>query len=162
LLENKTKYVRPFSTKLRQGVFSVIGKKIIGSSVLDLFAGSGMCGIDALSRGARSDCMVDNNYEVIKNLYSEARKRDITNYIKIYYNNISRAMQKLHSVKKYYDIIFIDPPYNIRLQRDFWVSLKKILCSDFIIIYRTNHLDTLSNINCKNSLSKNIFFISNI
>jgi 16S rRNA (guanine(966)-N(2))-methyltransferase RsmD len=160
-MNNKHKYVRPFSEKLRKGIFSTIGKSIIDSNVLDLFAGSGMCSIDALYKGAKSACLVDNNYRTIRNLYLEVKKRNIGNNVTIYNGNVSKIISKLCVLKAYYNIVFIDPPYNIVLQRNFWKSLQTILSSTYIIIYRTNHPIKSFYFSKHIKLFKNIYYISN-
>ena len=132
---NRLKYVRPFSTKLRQVIFSAIGEDIIGSNILELFAGSGKHSVNALIKGARHACLVDNNYSVIRKLYSRVNKDDIRDYTKIYNGNIGKVLYSLYKLKRFYDIVFIDPPYNMRLPKTFWLSLERVLCDNDIIMF---------------------------
>ncbi|MBR6983658.1 MAG: 16S rRNA (guanine(966)-N(2))-methyltransferase RsmD [Ruminococcus sp.] len=100
--------VRPTSDKVKEGIFSAIQFRVEGSYVLDLFAGSGQMGIEALSRGAERAVFVDNSLRSIRcvneNLRntklewrSEVINRDSYDYIKL--------------TAKKFDIIILDPPY---------------------------------------------------
>jgi len=126
---------------LRENIFSIIDYKIKGSSILDIFAGSGVCCIESLHKGARKASMIEINKDIAKKLYNTAHKKKVINYIKIYSGNVSKMIVKLHDLGNYYDIIFVDPPYNIRLKREFWKRLNTILCRDYTIIYRSNVYD---------------------
>lgn len=99
---------RPTGGKVKEGIFSSIQFLIEGADVLDLFAGSGQLGIEALSRGAKSCVFVDNGKEPqrciqanIKNCGFEDRARLKTGDAVSY---LSGAMER-------FDIAFMDPPY---------------------------------------------------
>ncbi|MCQ2490903.1 MAG: 16S rRNA (guanine(966)-N(2))-methyltransferase RsmD [Ruminococcus sp.] len=100
--------VRPTSDKVKEGIFSSIQFELDGADVLDLFAGSGQMGIEALSRGAAHAVFVDSSAKSVKcvneNLKStkldrlaEVITRDSYDYIKLTSQN--------------FDIIILDPPY---------------------------------------------------
>ena len=98
------KGIRPTSGLVRESIFDVIGERIVGASFLDLFAGSGAIGLEALSRGARNVVFVEKSRRVVKNL------RDNINGI----NNaeiINMDVMKFSPDSKY-DIVFADPPYD--------------------------------------------------
>lgn len=101
---------KPTMDKVRQGVFSSIGEKVISTEVLDLFAGSGSYGFEALSRGAKMVTFVDNGYEQIKIIKDNARTLGIENS-----SNIVRydVLNFLSENKSKYDLIFVDPPYRL-------------------------------------------------
>ena len=100
--------VRPTSQKVKEGLFSALQFFIPGATMLDLFAGSGQMGIEALSRGASHCVFVDNSREAItvikKNLNSTDlfRKATVAQMDAVRY--IERATSK-------FDFIFADPPY---------------------------------------------------
>ena len=103
--------VRPTAGSARESLFNILGKEISSAKVLDLFAGTGALGIEALSRGAKEAVFVDNNC-----LSERAVRRNITNLsfesrATIYRLEVDKAL-KLFSRKGYrFDIIFMDPPY---------------------------------------------------
>lgn len=100
--------VRPTMDRVKAAIFSSLGEEVIGARVLDLFAGSGGLGIEALSRGAQSALFVEEdrqstvaierNLEKIK-LPGRVRQQDVFQFLK----QASPAAQ--------FDIIFADPPY---------------------------------------------------
>jgi 16S rRNA (guanine(966)-N(2))-methyltransferase RsmD len=158
----KYKYVRPFSIKLRNAIFSSIGSKIIGANILDLFAGSGSCSFDSLSRGARSAFIVDNDRRVMKKIIEKTKKLSLDNYITTDCSNAGKTILYLHNRKVYYDLVFIDPPYNIRLKDDFWHALGGILCSNYIIVYRFGDFSSPLNFKKCFKIDKNICLVFNI
>lgn len=100
--------IRPTSEKVREAVFSIIGDKIVNAAVLDLFAGSGCMGIEALSRGA-SLCVFNEidrkNYKILKENIVQC---GVSDKAKVLNNNYTRALPGL-DIK--FDIVIIDPPY---------------------------------------------------
>lgn len=103
---------RPTGEKVKEAEFSSIQFEIEGRTVLDLFAGSGQLGIEALSRGAKSATFVDSNPEAIKIIKSNLDKTGLS-------KNASAAagdyMQFLTYTKAVFDVVFIDPPYSKEL-----------------------------------------------
>lgn len=101
--------VRPTTEKVKEAVFSAIQFEIEGSRFLDLFAGSGQMGIEALSRGARETIFVDNtrnSIEVIKqNLQSTGLMQNA-----VVLN--SDAYSFLNMTSQPFNIAYLDPPYN--------------------------------------------------
>lgn len=104
---------RPTMDRVKESLFGIIQNSIKGSIVLDLFAGSGSLGIEALSNGAKSCYFVDNNIELIKIIKNNVvGMNDDINIIKSDYKNALK-MFKNGNIK--FDIIFLDPPYKLNL-----------------------------------------------
>jgi 16S rRNA (guanine966-N2)-methyltransferase len=102
--------IRPTADRLRESIFNIIGPRIRGKQVLDLFAGTGAMGIEALSRGAAHAVFIDNHpqaLELIRRNITKVRAGERTTVISW---DIARNLQCLrdHSLS---DIIFMDPPY---------------------------------------------------
>ena len=100
--------VRPTSDKVKEAVFSAVQFDLAGSEILDLFAGSGQLGIEALSRGARSCVFVDSS-----RISVETAKENIT---AAGFRNEAVVMnsdseQYLRMCRQSFDIAFVDPPY---------------------------------------------------
>ena len=101
---------RPTMDRLKESLFAIIQSKINESSCLDLFAGSGSLGIEALSEGAKSCDFIDNNQIAIKIINTNLEN------IKEEYNVINVDYKKyIKETEKKYDIIFLDPPYQNKL-----------------------------------------------
>jgi len=107
----KSVNIRPTQDKVRGAIFNILGN-VAGANVLDLFAGSGACGIEALSRGCRSVTFVDNNSRCLEtvrsNLESLAVNESTYDIIKA---NALSIFPRLEKSGKKFDLIFLDPPY---------------------------------------------------
>lgn len=97
---------RPTMDRVKESLFAMIQNHINGSTVLDLFAGSGALGLEAISNGAKKCYLIDNNQIAIKTIKENSIniKEDI-NIINIDYKKF------LKETKEKFDIIFLDPPY---------------------------------------------------
>ncbi|MDR2812524.1 MAG: RsmD family RNA methyltransferase [Puniceicoccales bacterium] len=104
--------LRPATDYLRQAVFSALGDVIVGANFLDIFAGIGGYGLEALSRGARAGIFVENSHKIAdalqRNLEAVCKSSGIKNESRIW--NVDAL--KLHTDEQF-DLIFIDPPYDL-------------------------------------------------
>lgn len=101
--------VRPTTDRVKEGMFSSIHFDIPGASVLDLFAGSGQLGIEALSRGAAEAFFVDASESSLRIVRENLQKTRLTDYARL---QKMEAEQFIHSCPdERFDIIFLDPPY---------------------------------------------------
>src|SRR5277367_4099754 len=99
--------VRPTGSKVRQALFNIIGKRIENARFLDICAGSGLVGLEAISRGAASLTSVEENKTTAKALTNAAEKLGYKP--KILALDFKKALPLLHGEK--FDLIFADPPY---------------------------------------------------
>jgi 16S rRNA (guanine966-N2)-methyltransferase len=118
---------RPTSDRVREALFATLGD-VRGASVLDLFAGTGALGIEALSRGARGAVFVENDPGAVRALAenlealgierseAEVRRRDVLG-----------VLRSARTGEETYDLVFIDPPY--RPVRDWGPELSTLLPS---------------------------------
>jgi len=99
--------LRPTGNRIRETLFNWLGPNLSGWRVLDLFAGSGVLGFEALSRGAEHVTFVDNSHQAIQALKANALTLgfDALQIVN------SRAEDFLTSYHKTYDLIFLDPPF---------------------------------------------------
>jgi 16S rRNA (guanine(966)-N(2))-methyltransferase RsmD len=100
--------LRPTSAKVRQAIFNIIGDRIIDASFLDLYAGTGAVGIEALSRGAGKTVFVDDNSLRVNVIKEVLEKFGLKNRAKVIKDKASNYIKKSEFV---FDIIFVDPPY---------------------------------------------------
>ena len=103
--------IRPTSNKVREALFNILGGKVPDAAVLDLFAGSGSLGLEALSRGARRAVFVDNDSRCINTIKKNIKKLGIEGDIKVMQLNAAQGIKKLHNNEAKFDLIFMDPPY---------------------------------------------------
>jgi 16S rRNA (guanine(966)-N(2))-methyltransferase RsmD len=113
----KTLNVRPTSARTKEGLFSVLDarKFIRGARVLDLFAGSGNLGIEAISRGADQVLFVDSDRRNTKHIENISAEFDISEQVR----TVTSPVEKfLEGMPLPYDIIFSDPPYDYPLMNE--------------------------------------------
>lgn len=115
--------IRPTQDKVREAIFNIV-RDIEGKSVLELFAGSGAFGIEAISRGARYAAFVDNNFrctQTIKaNLESLGVDESLYDIIK---SNAVSVLPRMEKEEERYDIIFLDPPYHRGFSRKCLINI---------------------------------------
>jgi 16S rRNA (guanine966-N2)-methyltransferase len=108
-------HLRPTSDRLRETLFNVLAPKIQGTNFLDLFAGTGAVGIEALSRGAQDVLFVENHAPTAKIIRQNLDSLEIHKGATVLQMDSHRALEKLKQRQKaadfYYDFIFLDPPY---------------------------------------------------
>ena len=121
------KRTRPTSDFVKENLFNIIGNDVLGAIFLDLFAGSGQIGIEALSRGAGSCVFVDISKSCMDLIEKNLIKTKLKNKAAIIKNDANVAVKKLAGQK--FDIIFMDAPYF----EDFVESvLSEIKCGDVL------------------------------
>lgn len=102
---------RPTSDKIKEAIFHIMGPYFNGGHAIDLFAGSGALGIEAISRGVESVTFIDRSNEAIKTIKKNVKSLHIEDCTFIYRNDAFRALSILSRKNKKFDLIFIDPPY---------------------------------------------------
>ncbi len=100
--------IRPTSDKVKESIFNIIGDKIIDAIFLDLCAGAGGIGVEALSRGAKETVLVENNQRAVKLIKENLLLCNLEKDSKAVSND---AVRFLEDSDKRFDIIFFDPPY---------------------------------------------------
>lgn len=107
-LEVPKTLLRPSTDRLREALFSILAPRIMGARVLDLFAGSGALGIEALSRGAREAHFVESDHRAVATIKANLAKTRLGEPASCRRQDVFAALAGLdHS----FDLIFADPPY---------------------------------------------------
>jgi len=99
--------VRPTPDRLREALFSILAPRIGGAIFVDLYAGTGAVGIEALSRGAERAIFVENNKDAIEVIRLNLKSLGLENRGRVWQGRASHAISKIGTV----DIAFLDPPY---------------------------------------------------
>lgn len=142
---------RPTMDRVKESLFAMIQNNIKDKVVLDLFAGSGALGIEALSEGAKYAYFCDKNKKAIQTIKNNITNINISN-AQIYHKDYKECIKEL-SIKEKMDIIFIDPPYETDFVEQ---SIKLIeeydlLNKNGILVCESNSLDKIvypNNYNC--------------
>ena len=156
---------RPTMDRVKESLFAMIQNRLNDSVVLDLFAGSGSLGIEALSNGAKEAYFVDNNIELINIIKKNTigmndtihiMKSDYVDALNLFKNNIIK-----------FDIVFLDPPYKLNLIQNCLNTIEKydLLSENGIIIceYENEIFNTnLEVYKFKKYGSKNIMILKSV
>lgn len=133
---------RPTPERVREALFSILGP-LEGEQVLDLFAGSGALGIEALSRGAREGTFVDSSAAAVaairRNLQALGLSADVRQQTASTYLRLAR--QQLRQ----YDLVFLDPPYGLAasLGRPISLALAPVLASGARVVAESDRREPL-------------------
>lgn len=120
LLSPKDDRVRPTTDMVKENVFNLLGGDVVDSSFLDLFAGSGAIGIEAISRGAKRVVFVDKDRESME--YVRRNLTLIGENAETMTSNYLSAITKLKGNK--FDIIYVDAPYDMHIIDDVLTAVK--------------------------------------
>lgn len=103
---------RPTADRVKEALFNIIASHVAGARVLDLFAGTGGLGIEALSRGAASACFVEKSPKAAAVLRANVAHTDFQDEARIVAADVFRALPRLAREGELFDLAFIDPPYD--------------------------------------------------
>ncbi len=115
LLTPKGLNVRPTADRVKESVFNIIGGFVIDISVLDLFAGTGNLGLEAISRGAKSVVFVDNDETSVKIIKRNIELTKFSEQATVKKMDAIKIIEKFYNQGQTFDLIFCDPPYNCGL-----------------------------------------------
>lgn len=106
---------RPTSDRVKEAVFSILGDLLPGSNFLDLFAGTGNVGIEALSRGARAAVFVEKDPRAVGAIIQNLRESKLEAGSTVIARDVFRALEELAARENSlsFDIVFLDPPYGM-------------------------------------------------
>jgi 16S rRNA (guanine(966)-N(2))-methyltransferase RsmD len=108
---------RPTTDKVRQALFNILGERTAGSRFLDLFAGSGAVGLEALSRGARSAVFVEGARPALEALRMNLRALEAEERGRVLPLDWRAALKRLQAEGAPFDLVFADPPYRMSSSR---------------------------------------------
>ena len=111
ILAPKGQETRPSTSKLRESLFNIVQMYVENSSFLDVFAGSGAIGLEALSRGAKKAVFIDANRDSIRCIRENLLLLNFDNQGQLLLGDVFTLLQKLDKQKEKFNIIYVDPPY---------------------------------------------------
>ncbi len=131
---------RPTLDRVKESLFNIIQNKIEDSIVLDLFAGSGAIGIECISRGCKQAYFCEKSKLALEMVQQNLEKTKFTNKSVLFEKDYEKCIKELSNQKKYFDIIYIDPPYgeNIAVKATQQILTNNLLKDDGIIIIETD------------------------
>jgi 16S rRNA (guanine966-N2)-methyltransferase len=127
---------RPTSDRVRENVFNIVGPWVDGARVLDLFAGSGAMGLEALSRGAASALFVESDPEALRTIERNLDKLRLTGARAVQLDSTAALTQESAAGRKY-DLVLVDPPYDMKNYDSISRYLPDLLAEDGLLVFET-------------------------
>ncbi|MCA1053396.1 16S rRNA (guanine(966)-N(2))-methyltransferase RsmD [Rossellomorea aquimaris] len=109
---------RPTTDKVKESIFNMLGPFFDGGIGLDLFAGSGGLGIEALSRGLDKVIFIDKDSKALQTIKANLKECELTESSEVYRNDANRALKAIVKRELSFDYIFLDPPYKQKRMED--------------------------------------------
>lgn len=133
---------RPTLDRVKESLFNIIQNNLRDAVVLDLFAGSGQLGIEALSRGADKAYLCDINRDAVKMIKQNLEKTKLKDKAVVINEDYKKALRTLNTNEKF-DIIFIDPPYKEDIAVDSIIDIihESRLKENGIMIIETDEIE---------------------
>lgn len=133
---------RPTTDRIKETLFNMLQNEVPGAYFLDLFAGSGQIGLEAVSRGAKFAVFVENNKKAAACIEENIRFTKFTGETKLIQNDVLTALRSLEG-KYQFDVIFMDPPYGQEYEKSVLNYLKQssLIHEDTLMIVEAS-LDT--------------------
>jgi 16S rRNA (guanine966-N2)-methyltransferase len=103
--------IRPTSDYVRESIFNILRGRLEGAVVLDLFAGTGSLGIEALSRGAEKAVFVDKSPHAIRLIRRNVQACILEDRSRIWKRNVLWGLDSVTPEGRAFDLVFVDPPY---------------------------------------------------
>ena len=127
---------RPTTDRIKETLFNMLNTQIPGCTFLDLFAGSGAIGIEALSRGAKQAFFVESNPEAVSCIRENLSRTHLEEGALVLSCDVIPGLKKLEGRNPRFDIIFMDPPYQLNAEKEMLTAIadSKIADEDTQII----------------------------
>ena len=134
------KNIRPTKDRVREAFFSIVGD-LEGKTFLDLYAGCGSMGIEAISRGASSTVFVDHSEVALKYVSENLKTLGISNQSEVILSNDFGALKLLSNKGYKFDVIYLDPPYELGQYEDIlsFIYNNNLLNDNGLIACESNH-----------------------
>ena len=104
---------RPTADRVKENLFNIITARVAGAAVLDLYAGTGSLAIEALSRGANSAVLVEDDKAAIEAIERNLEATKLSNRAVLRQSPVRQALARLVAQNQAFDLILLDPPYKI-------------------------------------------------
>jgi 16S rRNA (guanine966-N2)-methyltransferase len=131
----KGRDTRPTSDRVRENTFNLIGP-VDGAAVLDLYAGSGALGLEALSRGAASVVFVETDRDALRAIARNLDKLRLTG-ARVVPHGVTTVLVQETAAGRKYDLVLVDPPYEMTDYAQLARYLPSVLADDGVLVFET-------------------------
>lgn len=146
----KGRGTRPTSDRVKETLFNILGDRVVGASFLDLFAGSGDVGIEALSRGAARAVFVDVSRSATRVIRENLTGCGISAGYEVLCRTVQSGLTLFEERGERFDLIFVDPPYTSALAAETLerISRQALLRDEGVAIAEHHHKTVLAKQYC--------------
>ncbi|MCY9807515.1 16S rRNA (guanine(966)-N(2))-methyltransferase RsmD [Lentilactobacillus senioris] len=132
---------RPTTDKVKESLFSMLGAYFDGGNFLDLYAGSGAVGLEAISRGMDTAVLVDRQYQAIKTIKDNVTKLHAEEQVRVIKGTAEKVLIDLSSEGQRFDMVFLDPPYKLQKMVTVMEQMQRLnlLAEGAIVICETDN-----------------------
>lgn len=136
-----TNNTRPTSAKVKEAVFSMLSTYLTDGLALDLFAGTGSLGIEAVSRGYQKAYLVDKAYKAINTIKENVEKTRAIDDFVVIKSSATDALKKFTDESLKFDLVFLDPPYRMKITEQIIKDMveQELLNQGAIIVDETDY-----------------------
>ena len=135
--------IRPTGDRVRETIFNVLGQRCDGLTVLDLYAGTGALGLEAISRGAERAVLVDRGREALQLCRENVAALKFTAQVEIVAADALSAIDQLAQQGRRFELVFADPPYKLEVGRALLEKLPAIVAPDGVAVIETGENEAL-------------------
>jgi 16S rRNA (guanine(966)-N(2))-methyltransferase RsmD len=148
LVTPRSQSLRPTSDRVKESIFNILQDEIVGKVVLDLFAGTGNLGIEALSRGAKKTIFVEKGRQALRLIQRNLTQFGLEERSEILPKDANRAIGILKQKGESFDLILMDPPYQKGLIQKTLMKLNSypIYHKDSILVIEHDRREPLSTV----------------
>jgi 16S rRNA (guanine(966)-N(2))-methyltransferase RsmD len=133
LAEPRGVRLRPTSGLVREAIFNILGDRVAGARVLDLYAGTGALGIEALSRGAARATFVEGEAGCVQAILQSLSRAGFKETGTVVRGRLPAAISKLEDGA--FDLVFLDPPYNEEGAEETLMGVPRLLAPGGMVVY---------------------------
>lgn len=127
---------RPTSDRVREALFNILASQIEGAAFLDVCAGSGAVGLEALSRGAEKAVFVEHSRRALEHLEANIENCGVAKQARIIPKDAVAALKALITKGEQFDVVYVDPPYDADLYQTILqlLGLSELVAEDGVVV----------------------------
>ncbi len=142
IIRPEAEATRPTKDRIRESVFNIVSERLPDSDILDIFAGSGAYGLEALSRGAKRAVFVDNSKYCASIIKNNINTLNVKYRSKVIISDAFETIEQLYNKKEKFDLLFADPPYNTGLAKKTLIKVNQYdILNEFGLLIIEHHVE---------------------
>lgn len=136
---------RPTSDRVREALFNIIAARVPGARFLDVCAGSGAVGLEAISRGAEAAVFVEQSRRALEQLEDNVERCGVGDQARIVHRDALSALKSFEAGGERFDLVYVDPPYDAGLYRPVLrlLGMSDVVAPDGLVIVELRTRDRL-------------------